>query len=45
VVECSVLHQNVQEVHVFAEICMPHAMQIRQPEVLNCIDQTRRVKG
>jgi hypothetical protein len=27
-----------QEVHVFAEICMPHAMQIRQtggPEVLN----------
>ena len=34
----SVLHQNISEIHVFAEICMPHAIQIRQtggPEVLN----------
>jgi NADPH:quinone reductase-like Zn-dependent oxidoreductase len=32
------LASKYQEVHVFAEICMPHAMQIRQtggPEVLN----------
>src|SRR5271165_3396462 len=32
------LVSKYQEVHVFSEICMPHAMQIRQtggPEVLN----------
>src|SRR6202051_3065062 len=34
------LVSKCQEVHLFAEICMPHAMQIRQtggPEVLNWI--------
>ncbi|MBV8224232.1 MAG: hypothetical protein JO232_03460 [Verrucomicrobia bacterium] len=32
------LASKSREIHVFAEICMPHAMQIRQtggPEVLN----------
>jgi hypothetical protein len=38
VVEFSVLHEDIKGIHVFAEICMPHAIEIRQTggrEVLN----------